>query len=173
MNQTQRKFLIDKIQEQIKKTDEALKKSLPEEPILAGYLLQELFAGTLEMRTKKSVMDLLKQRAMKNPTKWLCDDNWRSKADKVEFALPDFFVIPEKYKTDYAAWESETARIEETRRTLRLQSEGLCTRIQLASNKTLEKMIAEVDDMGDISLVDCTLKALLSSSPESKLLENE
>lgn len=53
------------------------------------------------------------------------------------------------------------------------QFEGLCTRIQLASNKTLEKMIAEVDDMGDISLVDCTLKALLSSSPESKLLENE
>lgn len=53
-----------------------------------------------------------------------------------------------------------------------MQSEGLCTRIQLASNKTLEKMIAEVDDMGDISLVDCTLKALMSNTGENKLLED-
>lgn len=173
MNQTQRKYLIDKIQAQIKATDEALKSSLPEEPKMDGYLLRALFDGTLEIRTKKSLMEVLKNRASKSPSSWLIKDSWRSKSDRVEFDLSDFFIIPEQYQKDYDVWKAEKERIENSRRTLRLQSEGLCTRIQLASNKTLEKMISEVDDMGDISLVDCTLKALISSSADSKLIDNE
>lgn len=40
----------------------------------------------------------------------------------------------------------------------------LVTRIQLASDKTLEKMISEVDDMGDVSLMDTKLKSLISGN---------
>lgn len=172
MNQAQRKFLIDKIQAGIKETDKVLEESLPDEPKMDGYLLQALFAGTLEIRTKKSLMDLLKTRAARNVNSWLTANSWSSKSDRVEFKLEDFFVTPEQYQIDYDAWKKETERIEGLRRTMRMQSEGLCTRIQLASNKTLEKMIAEVDDMGDISLVDCTLKALMSNTGENKLLED-
>jgi len=33
-------------------------------------------------------------------------------------------------------------------------------RVQLASDKTLQKLINEVDDMGDLSLMDTKLKML-------------
>lgn len=43
-----------------------------------GYLLQALFAGTLEIRTKKSLMDLLKTRAARNVNSWLTANSWNS-----------------------------------------------------------------------------------------------
>ena len=43
---------------------------------------------------------------------------------------------------------------------------NLITRIRLASNKTLEKMINEIDDMGEISLFDKKLKQITGSIVE-------
>ena len=44
--------------------------------------------------------------------------------------------------------------------TLQLQLDAIELRIQLASDKTLQKMINEVDDMGELSLIDTKLKLL-------------
>lgn len=171
MNQTQRKFLIDKINEKVKITDKLLKESLPEEPDLASYLLAGIIGGTTKIKSSEALLEVLKQRALKNTSGWLSRNSWSSKNDRVEFRLEEFFDIPKEYLKVYEEWKNETKRIEESRKTLLLQTEGLCTRIQLASNKTLEKMIAEVDDMGDISLVDVTLKSLMTDNEQKILSE--
>lgn len=43
---------------------------------------------------------------------------------------------------------------------LRIQLETLEVRIMVASDKVLQKLINEVDDMGDISLIDTQIKLL-------------
>lgn len=78
--------------------------------------------------------------------------------------IKDIFVIPKDYE---ALWEEYYKKCEEINKEIQqiqIESDTLVTRIQLASDKTLQKMIAEVDDMGDISLMDTKLKSLISSS---------
>jgi hypothetical protein len=45
-------------------------------------------------------------------------------------------------------------------RQLQIQLETLEVRIMVASDKALQKLINEVDDMGDISLIDTRIKLL-------------
>lgn len=75
-----------------------------------------------------------------------------------------YFNAVNEYKKEYELY-SEQIKI------LSMQCEGLCTRIQLASDKILQKMINEIDDIGDISLMDLTIKSLSVGTYEQKILD--
>lgn len=173
MNQVQRKYLIDKIQENTRSAIKALEQTKPKRPDVYSYCLKALLRGELTLRTENDVMGVLNRRALNGNAQavFSCEHGSMFRNEEyVRFALDEIFDLPEEYIQKRNEWEEQNRKIQEQIDTLRQQTEGLCTRIQLASNKTLESMIAEVDDMGDITFMDCTIKKLMTKG-ENNLID--
>lgn len=161
MNQTQRKFLIDKIEKNVKQQIRILEDSIPEKPSMEVYLLHAVMSDTFDIKSKEEIKELIRQKAKstKDRQKWMGSD-WHRTSTQLVFNPRDIFIIPEEYERLFEEWQKKEKEIRDQVYSLRTQADTLVTRIQLASNKTLEKMISEVDDMGDISLMDTKLKLL-------------
>ena len=177
MNQVQRKFLIDKIKEKTKVVVDALNSNVKDEqpPSLSNYLLHAVMSNTFELKTIEEMKETMRKRALGSKvgsTNWLGKNSWHTVSDnEVLLKAEEFFIIPEEYKKLWEEWRAQKTKSEKEIRTIQIQSDTLITRIQLASDKTLEKMIAEVDDMGDISLMDTKLKMLGGTGEKLKELQ--
>ena len=163
MNQQQRNFLIEKIKANVKTKIEALRDSIPEAPSVSNYLFNAVMSGNFELQSTESLKEIIKKKALnaKEGSNWLSEERmgWE-KNITVKLRTEELFVIPEDYKEVYDDYKKKKNSIEKEIQDLNIQSDTLITRIQLASDKTLQKMIDEVDDMGNISLMDTKLKAL-------------
>lgn len=171
MNQTQRSFLIKKIEAGVESTIKMLRDSKPEGPSLNKWLLHYVLSDKFEINSIEHIKGLIKKMALKAGDRddWM-GNSWGSGNKKgIHFEAKDIFVMPPEYQELAEAYLIETNAINDKIYQLQIQADTLITRIQLASDKTLDKMITEVDDMGDISLIDTKLK-LLSSGNDSKLL---
>lgn len=166
MNSTQRKYLVDKITEKAKARIEALKKSIPESISLNVYMLHRVMSDDFEI---KSIIDLKKivlEKALKAGQNKSYREDWLGNAwgtsskTNVAFTLDEFFVVPEEYKKMVQDREQEKDKINQEISQLSQQIETLEIRIMLASDKNLQKIVSEVDDMGDISLIDTKIKLL-------------
>jgi len=178
MNQAQRKFLIDRIEANVKKQIEAIKQSdLEQPPSLENYLYGLALTGKLEIMEQEHIKKVLCERAMKHTARngyssgsWLGRDTHASLSRNAEIKVSDLIVIPDDYTKQWDEYrQSENARQEKIRQ-IQIECDTLVTRIQLASDKTLEKMISEVDDMGDVSLMDTKLKSLIAPH-ENKMIQ--
>lgn len=163
MNQTQRKYLIDKLQRSSADAITEMRKEYPQKPEVRTYCCEALLKGELRIRSEEEILAALKGRLN-------VGSSISSFSLGVSFDYPEIFILPEEYTKAYKIWEQKYSEIQMKITTLKQQTEALCTRIQLASDKTLERMIAEVDDMGDITFVDCTLKRLMTKT-ETKIID--
>jgi len=176
MNQAQRKFLIDKINENVKKQIEVLRRKEPEQPpSLENYFYGLALTGKLEIRDTEHIKKVLCERAMKHTCERY-SDTWLGTSagdliDKasVKIKIRDLFVVPKEYDELWDAYREAREENNERIRVLQMEADTLSTRIQLASDKTLERMIAEVDDMGDISLMDTKLKGHLGYNEQKQI----
>jgi len=162
MNQSQRNFLIKKIEKSAKDQIDALRSSIPNSPSLNNYLLHAVMSGNFDIKSKDEIKEVIRQKALKAKERedWL-GNSWHSTSKKsVVFEAEEIFIIPEEYKSLASEYIKSRNEIEANIRTISLQLDSLITRIQLASDKTLQTMINEVDDMGNISLFDEKLKLL-------------
>lgn len=162
MNNSQRNFLIEKIEKTIKVKLQALRDSIEKKPDLSNHLLHALMSGNLGIISVEEIKNLLNQRSLKSTSDrcWLGGNNWQAGKGTVTFKLDEFFEIPKDYKILYDKWKEKKSKTEEEIYSVTAQLDGLVTRIKLASNKTLESMIKEVDDMGDITLMETKIKLL-------------
>lgn len=162
MNQVQRNFLIKKIDETVRITVKSLEESIPESPSLSNYLLHAVMSNNFDIISKEQTKELIRQKALKSKDRddWL-GNSWGSASKKdIHFNTSEFFIVPEDYKKLRDEYQEAKNKIEHQIREVLLQADTLKTRIQLASDKTLQTMINEVDDMGNISLMDSKLKLL-------------
>lgn len=163
MNQTQRKFLIDKIGEKTNERIKALYESKQQYPSASNYLFKAILSGTLELQpdavTLKALED--KARKAKEGYNWLSEDHmgW-DKETTVKIKLEHLFVLPEDFYNEQERVREHNEGITKQIAELRIALDTLEVRIQLASDKTLAGMVSEVDDMGDIKLIDSSLKLL-------------
>lgn len=164
MNQTQRSFLIKKIQEKVKIRVDILRECIPEPPNFSTYLLHAVLSGTFEIKNTQDLKDLILERALKAKERqdWLNPASYSAFSTKSEigFKVKEFFIMPDNYQVEYDQYTSEKSRIQNEIADILIQEETLITRIQLASDKTLEKLISEIDDMGDIKLIDTKIRLL-------------
>lgn len=163
MNQTQRAFLIKKIDESIKIKIDALKHNLPEQPSLNNYLLHAVMSGNFEIRTNDEIKKSIINKALRSKegdTSWMNNGRGWDSRITIQFRPEEIFIIPEAYNELKKQYDAEVGRINKEIRNLSVQSDALITRIQLASDKTLQTMINEIDDMGNISLMDTKIKML-------------
>lgn len=164
MNSTQRKFLIDKIQEETKKKIEELKKQKLEFPSASNYVFKAILDGTLELQPQEHILEVLKQRALKSTEgrNWLSDESmsWNSKRAINFQAYSDILIMPNNYQVELDRVRAFNKDIDTQIDALQTALNGIEMRIQLASDSTLKNLINEVDDMGDIKLIDTTVKLL-------------
>lgn len=164
MNQTQRKFLIEKIQSETKKKIEKLRSKKLAYPSASNYVFKAIMNDSLEIQSPEHILSVLKERALKSKEgkNWLSDDTmgWE-KQRAIKFSeYEDVIVIPEDYKKERERVVSFNKGIDNEIEDLKAYLNGIEMRIQLSSDSTLKKLINEVDDMGDIKLIDTKVKLL-------------
>lgn len=176
MNQVQRKFLIDKIKERTKITVDALNKEDRDDapPSLSNYLLHAVMSDKFELRSIEEIKETMRKKALGckvGSTNWLGKDTWHTVSDReVLLKAEELFIIPEEYTKLWEEYKIKREKIRAQVAEIQIQSDTLITRIQLASDKTLDRMIAEVDDMGDISLMDTKLRMIGGTGEKLKEL---
>lgn len=163
MNAQQRKYLIERIQEKTKARIEALKSGKEGYPSAPNYLFKAILNGTMQLQPAEVTLEALRQRALKAKEgyNWLSDQShgWE-KESVVKLKIEDVIVIPEDYKNELERVAKKNAAIDDEIAQLRLQLDTIEMRVQLASDKTLQRLINEVDDMGELSLIDTKIKLL-------------
>lgn len=164
MNQAQRNFLIKKIEDRAKELIDALKQSLPKKPEASNYLLHAVLSGTFQIKTNDEIKEAIRQKAVRGASssrnEWMSDPWGRVTPNEISLKVSDIFILPEEYTKQRDEYEAKENEVYEQIQTIKIQTETLIIRIQLASDKTLQTMINEVDNMGNLSLIDTKLKAL-------------
>jgi hypothetical protein len=163
MNTAQRKFLIERIQQKVKDKIEELKKTLLEHPSASNYIFKAVLNNKLELQPKEVILDAIKGKALKAKEgyNWLSDESmgW-NKEREIRLLLEKLIVLPDDYKEELEKVRTHNKIINEEISQLKLQLDTIEVRVQLASDKTLQNLVNEVDDMGSLSLIDTKLKLL-------------
>jgi flagellar biosynthesis component FlhA len=164
MNSKQRQFLVDRIKEKTKKKIDELKKGKLDYPSTSNYIFKAILNGTLELQPKEVILEALKKKALnaKEGRNWLSEEHrlTYTKERTVTLNTEDLIKTPDDLGEETKKVIKHNKEIDAEIETLNAQLETLEVRIQLASNSTLQSLINDVDDMGDLSLVDSKLKLL-------------
>jgi hypothetical protein len=166
MNQSQRTFLLDRVKKKAREATKVLEKQMKSEPDMKNHVFMAIMNGTLKMRTSKEIFESLKKRALDSDqsNNWLMMKSrgyYNDKEDPtVVLECSDLFQLPESYAVEKKKADEHNAALQQQINAIDLHMESLEVRITLASDKTLQQMINEVDDMGNLSLIDTKIKLL-------------
>jgi hypothetical protein len=163
MNTAQRKFLIERIQKKVKDKIEILKKEKLQYPSASNYIFKAIMNNELKLQSEECILNAIKEKALKakEGENWMSEDRIGfEKESTIKLMFRGLIVVPEDYKTEYDRVSDFNKSIQNQIAELNIQLDTIEVRVQLASDKTLQKLINEVDDMGDLSLVDTKLKLL-------------
>ncbi len=165
MNQQQRDFLVktisDNANKKINEIDSQIRKL--EKPTMSGYAIKHLQSGLLKVKPEADILKLA-FKALTTETGWRdADGNDNEKWARLVFEEPEAYTIEKvKYHDQYNALEALKNEFISKRDTLIM-------RVKLAPAKRLDLLISQIDDMGDIDLMDTRL--MLLSQSEIKALE--
>lgn len=173
MNQSQRTFLIDKIKSNTRIAVKDLENSIPKRPRVQEFLLAKIMADDFEIADNDTIRSMIK--GMTSTTQGRKDfleaggSSWRNDNEDatIEFNMETLFVLPEEFKQELMMYHEIAGNANAKIKAIELESDSLITRIQLASNKILDKLIQEVDDMGDISLINTQLTLIGSGKKDT------
>ena len=171
MNQSQRRFLIERIENATKNKIEELKRQETiQPPSLENYFYGLALTGKIQIQSSDHIKEVICKKALMH-TAQRYSETWLGSSTgdllgRAEFKIKikDLFVVPSEYEEMWASYYKEKEEKDQKVRLLQIECDTLTTRIQLASDKTLEKMISEIDDMGNISLMDTKLRTLISNN---------
>lgn len=175
MNQAQRNFLINKITTNVNNQIKLIEKQDDHEPSMDNFILAEVLSGRFKIKTLEEIRQTIINKAENNSKRdWLTSGyNFSSSRNgEINFKISEIFIIPERFIKLHEEWKERDKNRREIVHNLKTQMDTLVTRIQLASDKVLQQMINEVDDLGDISLYDEKLKQLTGVRIDQKQIGN-
>ena len=164
MNQAQRTFLITKIRENVQVKINEIKKEKISPPNLSNYLFHAVMSDKLVLKTNQQILEVVKQKALKakGGEHWMTNKSsfYGNDETAIEFMASEIFEIPPEFKVLWEEYREKCREVDDKVKTLEAETDTLITRIQLASDKVLEQLIKEVDDMGNITLMNTNIKLL-------------
>lgn len=171
MNQKQRQFLIDRITSKVQDKIKVIKDSLPDCPNFNNYLIHLIMSDKIEMLPCEVIRSTIMNMAIDmKKGKDLFSNDWGREKHTIAIHPRDLFLIPEDFQKQIENYKSQTESKSNEIDRLRNELEMITMRIQLASPSTLQNLINEVDDMGNLSLFDEKLKSLTSETLNAKKL---
>lgn len=163
MNNTQRKFLVEKIQEKTKQKIDELGKEKISYPNASNYFFKAALTDTLELRSPEHIKSVLKEKAKtsKHDANWLSGERMGWEREKVvKLNIEDLLVEPQDYVDELNRVREHNGAIDARIKELKIYLDTIEMRIHLASDKTLQSLINDIDDLGDVRLIDSNLKLL-------------
>lgn len=172
MNQDQRKFLIEQVTKACNEQAEIIEAEMPIRPSLNNYLVAACLDNTLQLQSAETLREKIKQRVLKfgKDDQLVSEEekgSWRASRSRnrseafeqtVSVEAADIFVIPEAYKTAFAEYEKKKKEIEDKVKMLYAEKDTIIMKIQIGSNSILDKLIMQVDSLGDLSLMNTQLQ---------------
>ena len=164
MNQTQRDFLIKKVQTIHNEEIRQLKTKIPEEPSLNNYLIAAILNKTIKYQSmdtvKKSINERIKRLGNDTEIIKRQSGSYRNDYKNIDYMAlqaKDLFVIPKNYLEALEEFNQVTEHIENQIKEHEATKETLELKIQIGSSKILDVFIEEVDSMGSLSLLNDSL----------------
>lgn len=164
MNQTQRDFLIRKVQTIHNREIRGLKDKIPTEPSLNNYLIAAILNKTVKYQSMNSVKKSISERIHRlgNGTEIIKrqEGSYRNgyvEIDYMALEAKDLFVIPENYLGALKEYNEVKENIENQIKEHEATKETLELKIQIGSSKILDIFIEQVDDMGSLDLLNDSL----------------
>lgn len=132
-------------------------------PSKSNYLFQAIMSGELELMSQEHIKEAIKKKALtaEEGSNWLSEDRmgWE-KERTIKLIIEDVVVLPKELRERRKQVEEHNKLITAQINELKTQLDTIEVRVQLASDKVLKSLINEVDDMGNLSLIDTTVKKL-------------
>lgn len=167
MNQDQRKFLISQVESECKRQIEQLENSIPQKPSLNNYLIASFLDNTIQFAD----IDILKRNLRESVLNYGTADKLiheeedrygygRSKvehSDEVRLDAKLLFVIPQAYQDAFEKYKKEKSDIQDKINQLCATQKTIVMKIQIGSSSTMDKLVMQIDNMGDLNLVNTQL----------------
>lgn len=161
MNQSQRQFLIDNTNKVFKQQVKDLEDTIPKQPILNNYIVQAFMTGTVQFKDIVELQKKMTERVLSLDGGKLVekDSSWRSSDSSAYLKVPveELLILPQAYVDACAEYELKAKAVKEQITLLEQKKNSIILRVQLSSNTKLDKLISEVDNMDDLSLLDDSL----------------
>ena len=190
MNQSQREFLVQKVQETCDTKVTALEHEIPERPSLNNYLIAACHNNSLKLLNEKELKQRLREYLLDSgkDNKFVHEDEdyeysgeyrrghnrHRRRITKgwtqtVTMNVSDIFVMPQAYLDAMKEYEDKKAEIEKKVEALQAQANTIIMKIKIGSSNKLETLVLQIDNvMGDLDLINTQL--LLGVSEDVKQL---
>lgn len=176
MNQTQREFLIRKINSSYNDEVERLKKGIGKKPSLNNYLVASFLDNSIQFNDIDNLKIKIRENVLKFGTEdcliKLKSDRWGNNNINVdkeicEVIAEDLFIIPDNYKDELKIYNDNKEKIEKEISNITAIRDTILMKIQLGSNKVLDNLIEQADNLVDLDLVNTNL--LLNKSENKQL----
>ncbi len=164
MNQEQRKFLIERVNKTFSKQKEALEKQYRKEPpSLNNYLVAAFLDGTIQFNDIEKLKVKMKETVLRfgasdklvkeHSDRWGNERAYKNH-NTCEVITEDLFIIPEAYRVALAEYQGNQKVIEEKINELEAQKDTILLKIQIGSNQVLDKLVTQVDNLADLSIMN-------------------
>jgi len=160
MNQNQRKFLLEAIEKQHKKESGQLRDRRPKAPSLNNYLIASIMDGSFNMKSEDDVRKAMAQRVRdlgkddcfvkSGVTRRVFHDD--DECDSVVVPVDVLFEYPPAYAVELAKYEEELEKWKAEAEALDVAINAMRIKVQIGSDKALEVLIEQADQLCSMSL---------------------
>lgn len=170
MNQDQRKYLIEQVTNTFRDQRDKIKSEMPEQPSLNNYLIAAFLDNSIQFNDIKKLKEKIRKFVLKmghsdilikENSRW--DDN--KKECRIEIDPFDLFIIPKNYLDALNEYKKKKKEIDDAIDSLEATKKTIIMKIQIGSNQVLDKLVTQVDNMGDLNIMNS--KFLLEDKSKS------
>lgn len=165
MNQEQRKFLVEQVQKTYKEQVDKLKRQIPERPSLNNYIVAAFLDNSIQFNDIEKLRNKMREtvlkfgisdRLVKEKNSWAREMNEKN-ADSVWVDANDLFIIPQNYRDALIEYEKIKNTIDKQIDDLESTQRTIIMKIQIGSTTALDKLVMQVDSIGDLNLLNTQL----------------
>lgn len=168
MNDTQRKYLIERVNQAAKTEIDQIEEKDLTEPSLNNYLVAAALDGSLQLQDNEGLRNKIRERIIKlGPRdRFVHEEDYGRRRDipTVTLEAADIFVFPQAYIDAREEYRKRRKEKEKKVQEITARRDTIIMKIQIGSSKALDKLVEEADNLVDLSLVNTNLTLALKSS---------
>jgi virulence-associated protein VagC len=185
MNQQQRDYLVKKIEGTFESQKEKIDNKVPEEPSLNRHFIAVFLDGSAKIfdpkKIKENLIKHVKELGSSDFVEEESDYNYKRKRGRYNETTKAFIKVdprlimetPKSFDEAYKIWKAKREQADKEIKDLDNQREVLILKIQLGSNAILDKLITQVDSLGDLDLFSNQLTLIAENiNQKQKQLSN-
>ena len=160
MNQKQREFLVNHMTKIHKNKVSTLKSKLMNPPSLNNHLISAFLDGSIQLNDIDKLKEKTRQRVLKMSSNDVLikesRDNWQKSTvtNRIEISAEDLFIMPESFNDELAKVRAHNQKIKEEIDSLEGILNTIIMKIQIGTDKHLAPLIEDVENIGDLRLVN-------------------